>query len=396
MMKQYALTLILPIANHENTAWLEKKLTYIGQQLGKSPEIDFSKSSLTHFARFVILPVSDTGSNAKRLLFTSNFDGDIDLYVKELIKTKIAVSIDAIFSKCVGYIPGTLLNETKAIEFLKSQNIESNAFYVALPEATRDIIQESANQRQQMDQLLDKGAVNNEDKAVINLLYKDYETLRSTHPSSTDPQPAGKTFWTSILGVIGNILEWLVGIRYGGNNPQINVKTNADLYDMEDLVTQNQMTVVVPIKKNIFSRMILHAILWAISIQVKSARGSLSDLATIHFARWVIIDNGNNVLFESNFDGSWENYIDDFVDHASLGMNVIWGNCIGYPRGGSKDIESFKSYIRANQTPAQLFYSAYKDSTVRNILTDLSLSKKISELNRSDGKPNFAMGFYGS
>jgi hypothetical protein len=195
---------------------------------------------------------------------------------------------------------------------------------------------------------------------------------------------------------VSAILEWIVGIRYGGNDPQIKVETKNNLYEMEDLVTQNQMTVIVPVKKNIFHRLILRSVLWAISLKVKSATGTLSDLTSIHFARWVIIDNGDNLLFESNFDGSWENYIDDFVDHASLGMNLIWANCIGFPTGGSKDIESFKHYIRENQTPAQLFYSAYKDSTVRNILTDLSLSEKISKLNRPNGKENFIMGYYGS
>ena len=395
-MEQCALTLILPISNAENASWLDKKLTFIGTQLGNNAEIDFSKSNLTHFARFVILPDADPNSSAKRLLFTSNLDGDLNLYAKELVDKGIAPAIDSIFSKCDGYTPGTLLTETKAAEFLNTHNINSNAFYIALRGATKDITQESADLRQKLDQQLDADVVNAKDKAAINVLYKECETLRSKNHSSTVPLPVKMTFGASVMAVIGNVLEWMVGIRYGGNNPQISVETRTNLYDMEDLVTQNQLTVVVPIKKNIFSRFFIHAILWAVSIQVKSVKGSLLDLATIHFARWVIIDNGNNILFESNFDGSWENYIDDFVDHASLGMNLIWGNCIGFPRGGAKDIESFKAYIRKNQTPPQVFYSAYKDSTVRNILTDLSLSKKISMFDRPDGEANFAMGYYGS
>src|SRR5579864_1848624 len=142
-MKQFALTLLLPISNSENAAWLEEKLSFIGQQLGKNPEIDFSKSKLTHFARFVILPGPYKASSAKRLLFTSNFDGDPDIYARELISTGIATPLDGIFSKCDGYPPGTFLDETKAIAFLNSQNIKSNAFYVALPGITRDIIQAS-------------------------------------------------------------------------------------------------------------------------------------------------------------------------------------------------------------------------------------------------------------
>jgi hypothetical protein len=395
-MKQSALTLILPIAGEENAAWLDKELSDIGQQLGKAPKIDFSKSSLTHFARFVILPVADPNSNAKRLLFTSNLDGDFDQYAKELIDKGIATGLDTVFSKCEGYQPGTLLTEANAIAFLNSRNIDANAFYIALRGATRDIIQQSADLRIKIDKQLDSGEVSVQDKTAIDRLYKDCEALRSTNSCLNDPPPAQTTFGAKVMGVVNNVWEWLVGIRYDGNNPQITVETQNHLYDMEDLVTQNQLTVVVPVKKNMFARMMLRLILWLISIQVKSVKGTLLDLATIHFARWVIIDNGDNILFESNFDGSWENYIDDFVDHASVGMNLIWANCIGFPRGGAKDIESFKAYIRKNQSPAQIYYSAYRDSTVRNILTDLSLSKKISDLTRPDGEPNFAMGYYGA
>lgn len=395
-MKQSALTLILPIAGDENASWLEKELTGIGQQLGNGPKIDFSKSSLTHFVRFVILPVADTNSKAKRLLFTSNLDGDLNGYAKELIDKGIASGLDTIFSKCEGYRPGTLLTEANAAAFLINNSIDSNAFYVALRGATRDIIQESADLRIKMDRELDKGEVSAQDKINIDRLFKECEALRKASSCLDNPQPTKKSFWAPFLAVLNNVWEWLVGIRYDGNNPQITVETQNHLYDMEDLVTQNQLTVVVPVKKNFFSRFLLRLILWIISIQVKSVKGTLLDLATIHFARWVIIDNGDNILFESNFDGSWENYIDDFVDHAATGMNLIWGNCIGFPRGGARDIESFKAYIRKNQNPAQVYYSAYKDSTVRNILTDLSLSQKISDLSRPDGVADFAMGYYGS
>src|SRR5258708_40265450 len=102
-MKQCALTIILPIPSEENASWLEQELSSIGQLLGQNPKIDFSKSSLTHFARFVILPVDKPYCNTKRLLFTSNLDGDFDLYAKELVDTGIAPAIDVIFSKCDGY-----------------------------------------------------------------------------------------------------------------------------------------------------------------------------------------------------------------------------------------------------------------------------------------------------
>lgn len=395
-MEQYALTLILPIANAENADWLDKKLTYIGTQLGNNPEIDFNKSKLTHFARFVILPSAYADGSAKRLLFTSNYDGGPELYARELISTGIATVVDTIFSKCGGYTAGTLLTESSAVAFLTQQNIKSNAFYIALRGVTRDMIEKSAAERMRLDALADTDTISDADRAAAASLYKEYEEQRAKVSSSIPPQPVSKGFWAKVLNVVNVVLEWLVGIRYDGNNPQISVKTQPDLWNMEDLLTQNQLTVVVPIKKNLLSRIIIHSILWLISIQVKYVKGTLLDLTTIHFARWVIIDNGNNILFESNFDGSWENYIDDFVDHASVGMNVIWGNCIGFPRGGAKDIESFKAYIRENQNRTQLYFSAYKDTTVSNILTDLSISKLAPELTWADGEANFVLGYYGA
>ena len=106
----------------------------------------------------------------------------------------------------------------------------------------------------------------------------------------------------------------------------------------------------------------------------------LSGITTIHFARWAIIDNGKNLLFESNYDGSWEKYIDDFVDLSAFGMNMIWANCIGFPRAGCRDIDSFKLYIRQSQLPTQVFYSAYPQETVHNLINDLVCRRAVEKL----------------
>jgi hypothetical protein len=132
-------------------------------------------------------------------------------------------------------------------------------------------------------------------------------------------------------------------------------------------------------------------VLWVANRQVRSTQGALSGISTIHFARWAIIDKGTRLLFESNYDGSWESYIDDFVDHVSVGLNSIWGNCLRYPPGGARDIEAFKQSIRANQIPAQVFYSAYRELSVVNIMNNLRVADAIeqSDLNTL---ARFAMG----
>jgi hypothetical protein len=109
-------------------------------------------------------------------------------------------------------------------------------------------------------------------------------------------------------------------------------------------------------------------------------KGALSGISTIHFARWVIIDNGKNLLFESNYDGNWEQYIGDFVDKASLGMDSIWGNsspAVDYPKYGSKDLQVFKRAIIQHQAPAAVFYSAYRYDSIRNILNDLTINNLV-------------------
>ena len=45
------------------------------------PHIDFRRSRTIHFARFAILDDPDRGTNRKRLLYSSNYDGDLDAWV---------------------------------------------------------------------------------------------------------------------------------------------------------------------------------------------------------------------------------------------------------------------------------------------------------------------------
>jgi len=102
-------------------------------------------------------------------------------------------------------------------------------------------------------------------------------------------------------------------------------------------------------------------------------RGTLGGIPTIHFARWVVLDGGRRLLFFSNFDGSWENYLGDFIDKAAPGLTAVWSNTVGCPRseklvgGGARDEQRFKSWTRDHQIFTQVWYSAYKELTVDNI-----------------------------
>jgi len=103
-------------------------------------------------------------------------------------------------------------------------------------------------------------------------------------------------------------------------------------------------------------------------------RGNLGGVPTIHFCQWLIIDGGRRLLFLTNYDGSFENYLDDFVNFNEIGVNGIWGSSVGYPptrllfsfRGHvtSRDI---KVFFRTNQLKTSVWYSAYPRLAVTNI-----------------------------
>jgi hypothetical protein len=86
-----------------------------------------------------------------------------------------------------------------------------------------------------------------------------------------------------------------------------------------------------------------------------------------------MLDNGRRLLFLSNYDGSWENYLDDFIDKASSGLTGIWSNTEGFPPTlflfgkGARNGPLFKAWARTQQTYTHVWYSAYRDSTVQNI-----------------------------
>ncbi len=117
----------------------------------------------------------------------------------------------------------------------------------------------------------------------------------------------------------------------------------------------------------------------------------LRRLSFIHFGRWSIIEKpaGNRdapleelnypyLLFESNFNGRWDEYIDAFSYVLGRRMDLIWRSSFGFP--GPKPAESFKAYIRSNEYDASHYYSAYPDATVSTVCSALALDEPLAEL----------------
>src|SRR5437764_9273672 len=112
-------------------------------------------------------------------------------------------------------------------------------------------------------------------------------------------------------------------------------------------------------------------------------KDNLAGVRTIHFARWVSIDNGRRLIFASNYDGSLESYMDDFIDKLAWGLNAVFSNGVGYPPtrwllfGGARDEQAFKSYLRLHQLPS-VWYTAYGDLSARNIDENTRIREELS------------------
>jgi hypothetical protein len=141
----------------------------------------------------------------------------------------------------------------------------------------------------------------------------------------------------------------------------------------EDVISQNQLTLVTIISGGRANR--VRAVMSAIDSYAKrlAPPGSLIGISTIHFVRWLVIDNGRRLMMVSDYDGSWENYIDEFAEMILSGLDAIWQTAIGYPPDGARDLPAFKSFLRSHQVPAEVFFSAYPRETVLNIVNDSRL-----------------------
>lgn len=93
--------------------------------------------------------------------------------------------------------------------------------------------------------------------------------------------------------------------------------------------------------------------------------GYLGSIGTIHFARWITVPGTRDFLFFSNYGGSWESYLEDFITLAHNGLTGVWSNTVGFPRttnlvnDGATDGERFKRYARQSMQPTLFWYSAY-------------------------------------
>ena len=417
-MNQNALTLVTPI-QPDRLADLDSLLTQIGTNLRHNPYLDISLLSTTHFMRWVILPGG--GDTPARLLFESNHDGTERAYLLDLI-TQAGCALDAIYAHCAGYpVPG-VTDPQAVLGYLQAHSAPCAAFYLGYRGRSVATVKAALDARARLGRFLDEAqarhAFDGQDECKIweAVQAEAARTGIAPLPPQTTVPPAvyglaaggallglsalltKHRAWLPVLGVVGGLVaflrwretkdaqEWQATGRAKYLPSYESHSQVKQLAVREDILAQNQLTHVVPLRPGVFRRVTAMTVLRAIHLLAKIIfnKGSLGGIPTIHFARWVLLGDGQ-LLFFSNYDGSWDNYLGDFVDRAASGLTGVWSNTEDFPPTrlltgqGARQVEFFKAWTRAYQIPTQLWYSAYPDNTVVNVRDALATLENLGQ-----------------
>ncbi|MEO5742003.1 MAG: hypothetical protein ABIS29_15555 [Vicinamibacterales bacterium] len=100
---------------------------------------------------------------------------------------------------------------------------------------------------------------------------------------------------------------------------------------------------------------------------------ALDKLLTVHFARFVFLENNTRLAVITTYDGSFDDYINDFIDAIGDVFNSLLQFMEGAPPLPiQQHRQAFLDYVRANDLRAlEPFYAAYPTATVVTIKASL-------------------------
>ena len=423
-MKQNGLTILTAI-DPTRIAALETLLRALGNDVAGQTQIPFKDLTRLHFASWVVFAA---GAGGPQLIFEANFDGDADSFLRQLAQ-QASTGLSEIYSHCVGFRAGG--GADAVCQYLQAHSVNTDTFYVSCGGFTLDQILRENQLREKIEAFLGEARPGIAPAALRHNIQQfvshDPALAWAKQPAQPYTLFQRLRFRDAVLavcllaGVFGPLLVWglslgcrlrvwgawlliltgVFAILYGilrrkeATDPSISSEPVEDaqpdpaaeeeLVGRENRRPQNHMASITPVKPGIFRFALLKGVLTAIELlgRIKYYHGSLSGIPSIHFARWTVINSGKHLLFLSNFDGSWEHYLGEFIDEAANGLTAVWSNAVDFPRarnliqGGATDEQRFKSYARRTQLYTQLWYSAYPYLSVVNIQNNAAIRARL-------------------
>ncbi len=359
----------------------------------------FAEFPQIHVARFLIIDdptladVRAHGLEPKTYPLTLAFAGDVDgdeLAFLDAAAAGAASGLRAIFTCCEDFH-----GETDLTGWMQRHRVPAAANYVNWQGRTVQRIREDAALRAAIESYLQANA-----SILAGRSASDVHGQISRHVR--DEQSAGRLqLWaeapTPIAWAIRDFIHCLgvpllllaaspLLVVFGGLgllrirqmekiDPELcdrcDLAYSQALASIEDHDVSNQFTAMGSLKPGLLRQAATRFVLWVIDWGARHlfTRGRLARVRTIHFARWVFLDGGERLIFFSNYDGSLESYMDDFINKVGFGLNAVFGHGIGYPRtrwmvlDGCADERKFKEFLRRHQLPTQVWYKAYSGLT---------------------------------
>jgi hypothetical protein len=378
--------------------------------------LPFAQFERLHVARFVILHDETLGDLAQYgesfpdapvwLVFLGDCDGQADTMLREFA-THAGAGLAQIFSHCQDFDRGGDL-----VTWMRRHTATPAAQYINwVGRTVRQIREEATLHAALRERLVRDGATFMEQTpvAVHRLLGA---AVRQDGPSLTPPA-ATPILWRAskignligvplaLLALFPFLLLYLPFFLY-----QLRQREKTDaviaprptpehvdaLSVLEDHDVSNQFSAFGCVKPGRFRLWTLVFIFWVLNFSTRQfyTRGRLARVGTIHFARWVFLDNRRRLLFASNYDGSLDSYMDDFINKVAYGLNLVFSNGVGYPRtnfllgGGAQYEQTFKYFLRRHEVPTQVWYKAYPGLTAADLARNTLIREGLERREMTD------------
>ena len=362
--------------------------------------IPFGRLPDLHFARIVVLEdqtlddITTAYGLPRRnyplyLAFLADFDGDVDCFRNQMVSLA-RPGLERIFSFCTDFKPGTDI-----VGWMKQHEHRPSTMYINWVGRTMQQIREENVLRQAVQTLVfnggsqfQKSSAEEIRRTIKNFVNQEVSSQRLTlTPLGTMPLawriknlvhlifvPLLLLFFTPLLILYLPIFAFQLRRREKSDMeiaPRPSAEYVSRLSRIEDYDVTNQFTAMGSLKPGLFRRWLLVILLWLIEYSTRHIynRGHLARVPSIHFARWVFIDDKRRLVFCSNYDGSLESYMDDFINKVAFGLKVVFSNGIGYPTTnwlffqGAKDEQKFKYFIRRHELPTEVWYDGHSGLT---------------------------------
>ena len=290
--------------------------------------VPFGRFDRLHFARFMIIEAKTADEiNAfgirprpwrPKLAFIGDVDGDRDSFLADLA-THASTGLREIFSSCEDFSQ----HGSSLLQWMKEHNIQPTANYINWIGRTVKQVHEEAALHNRLSAYLqeiveDVGRDNTLALRQKLLSYVEIEkhagrlTLTPPEPTPTGWKirnllhkigvPLILLLWSPIFLVIAPFLA--IRLRMlERSDPELFIRPDRDhLIDLsvqEDLYVSNQYNVFGDVKPGFFRLFTFSFLLFVLDYFVRHiyVRGFVSRIRTIHFARWVFMDNKRRVFF---------------------------------------------------------------------------------------------------